>query len=133
MVRNRQCIIVWTSFLLILLIAAYFRFASLNLAEFKSDEAGTAIILKALVQQGQIPLVGPPLSTGGFSGPIYYYILAIPFLISTNPIVASTFIAGLNVVGIAVTFVFAREFFNERIALITTALTAVFAVCHPLL
>ncbi len=125
MLRNRQSDAVWISFLLIVIFAAYFRLASLNLTEFKGDEAGTSIVLKALVQQGKIPLVGPPLSTGGFSGPIYYYILAIPFLISTNPIVASAFIAGLNIVGIALTFKFAREFFNERIALIATALTAV--------
>jgi len=123
--KNRHSDIVWISLLLIVLVAAYFRLASLNLAEFKGDEAGTSIVLKALLQQGKIPLVGPPLSTGGFSGPIYYYILAIPFLISTNPIVASAFIAGLNIVGVVLTFRFAREFFNEKIALIATALTAV--------
>ncbi|MGA2663365.1 MAG: glycosyltransferase family 39 protein [Nitrososphaerales archaeon] len=125
MSRNRQSDIVWISFLLIVLVAAYFRLASLNLAEFKSDEAGTAIVLKALVQQGKIPLLGPALSTGGNAGPIYYYILAIPFLVSTNPVAASAFVACLNIVGVAFTFKFAREFFNERIALMATALTAV--------
>jgi hypothetical protein len=123
--RNRQSNLLWISFLLIVLVAAYFRLSSLNLAEFKSDEAGTSIVLKALVQRGKIPLVGPPLSTGGSAGPIYYYILAIPFLMSTNPIVASAFIACLNIVGIAFTFKFAREFFNERVAIIATALAAV--------
>jgi hypothetical protein len=125
MSRNRQSDIVWISFLLIVLVAAYFRLASLNLAEFKGDEAGTSIVLKALVQQGKVPFVGPALSTGGNAGPIYYYILAIPFLISTNPIVASAFVACLNIVGVAFTFKFAREFFNERIAIIATALAAV--------
>ena len=65
MSRNRQSDIVWISFLLIVLVAAYFRLASLNLAEFKGDEAGTSIVLKALVQQGKVPFVGPALSTGG--------------------------------------------------------------------
>jgi hypothetical protein len=120
MSRNRQSDIVWISFLLIVLVAAYFRLASLNLAE-----SGTSIVLKALVQQGKVPFVGPALSTGGNAGPIYYYILAIPFLISTNPIVASAFVACLNIVGVAFTFKFAREFFNERIAIIATALAAV--------
>ena len=124
-VKNKQPNFVWVLFLLIVLIAAYFRLASLNLAEFKSDEAGTAIVLKALVEHGQVPFLGPPLSTGGSSGPIYYYILAIPFLISTNPVVASTFVAALNIVGVIFTFKFAREFFNERIALMATALDAV--------
>jgi hypothetical protein len=123
--KTRRSNLVWILFLLVVLIAAYLRLASLNLAEFKSDEAGTSIVLKALVQQAKIPLVGPPLTTGGNAGPICYYILVIPFLISTNPLVASTFVAGLNIVGVAFTFKFAREFFNERIALIATALEAV--------
>jgi len=123
--RNRQSDIVWISFLLIVIVAAYFRLASLNLAEFKSDEAGTAIVLRALVQQGRIPLVGPALSTGGSAGPIYYYILTVPFLISADPVTASAFVAFLNIVGIAFTFKFAREFFNERVALVATALAAV--------
>jgi hypothetical protein len=120
--RARSVLII---LVLIVLVAAYLRLASLNLAEFKSDEAGTSFVLKALVQQGNVPLVGPPLSTGGSAGPIYYYILALPFLVSDNPIVASTFIAILNIVGVILTFKFAREFFNERIALIATALDAV--------
>jgi Dolichyl-phosphate-mannose-protein mannosyltransferase len=123
--KNRRASSALIIFVLIILIAAYLRLASLNLAEFKSDEAGTSFVLKALVQQGKFPLVGPPLSTGGNAGPIYYYMLAIPFLISSNPIVASTFIAILNIVGVILTFKFAREFFNERIALIATALDAV--------
>ena len=123
--RNRHSDLLWISFLLIFLIAAYFRLASLSLAEFKSDEAGTSVVLRALVEHGTIPLLGPALSTGGSAGPIYYYILAIPFLVSTNPIVASAFVACLNIVGVAFTFKFAREFFNERIALIATALAAV--------
>lgn len=124
-VESRKSTFVWILFLLVLLVAAYFRLASLNLAEFKNDEAGTAIIVKALVEHGKVPFLGPSLTTGGSAGPIYDYILAIPFLISTNPIVASTFTAVLNIVGVAFTFKFAREFFNERVALIATALDAV--------
>ena len=110
---------------LIVLLAAFFRLASLNLAEFKGDEAGTAFVLRTLVQQGAVPFVGPALSTGGHAGPVFYYILTVPFLISGNPVVASTFIALLNVVGVALTFKFVREFFGVRVALMTTALEAV--------
>jgi len=124
-VKSKQPTFVWILFFLVVLVAAYFRLASLNLAEFKNDEAGTSIIVKALVEHGKVPFLGPSLTTGGNAGPIYYYILAIPFLISTNPIVASTFVAVLNIVGVVFTFKFAREFFNERVALISTALDAV--------
>jgi hypothetical protein len=124
-VKSEQSAFVWILFFLVVLVAAYFRLASLNLAEFKNDEAGTSIVVKALVEHGQVPLLGPSMTTGGNAGPIYYYILAIPFLISTNPIVASAFVAVLNIVGVVFTFKFAREFFNERVALIATALDAV--------
>ena len=123
--KNRKFSLVWILLLLIVLVAAYFRLASLNLAEFKGDEAGSSFILRALVQQEKVPLTGPPLTTGGNAGPIYYYILAVPSLVSTNPIVASAFIAAVNVVGVAFTFKLASEFFNERVALIATALGAV--------
>ncbi len=115
----------WLLFSLVVLVAAFFRLASLNLAEFKGDEAGTSFVLAALIRHGQVPLVGPPLTTGGKAGPVFYYILAFPFLISSDPVVASAFVAILNVVGIAFTYKFAREFFSERVALIATALAAV--------
>ena len=124
-VEDKQSTLVWVILFLVVLVAAYFRLASLNLAEFKNDEAGTSVIVKALVEHGKVPFLGPSLTTGGNSGPIFYYVLAIPFLISTNPIVASAFVAVLNIVGVVLTFKFAREFFNERVALIAAALDAV--------
>jgi hypothetical protein len=125
-------LVVLITFLLILLLATYLRLAMINLAEFKSDEAGTAFVVKHMVQNGTIPLLGPGLTTGGNIGPIYYYILAIPFFFSENPVIASAFVALLNLVGLVVTFLFARKFFTCRIALITTALYSVspFAILY---
>lgn len=119
-------------FLIIILTAAYFRLAFIDLAEFKGDEARDAFVVKDFVQNGKIPLVGAPTSVGGNLGAVYYFILAPAFLISANPIVASAFVAILNVVGIILTFKFAKDFFNERIALIASALVAVspFAIIY---
>jgi hypothetical protein len=113
------------SFALIVLSAAYFRLAFINLAEFKSDEARTSSIVSALVQKGVLPLVGPPLTSGGNAGSIFYYILSLPFLISGNPVVASAFVAALNIVGVILTYRLAKDFFNVRIALITTVLVSI--------
>lgn len=113
------------AFVVILATAAVFRLDLLNLAEFKGDEAGTSFVVRNLVQHGVLPLVGPPLTTGGNDGPFYYYLLALPFAISTNPIALSAFVAVLNLLGIVLTFKFADEFFNRRVALIATALDAV--------
>jgi 4-amino-4-deoxy-L-arabinose transferase-like glycosyltransferase len=112
-------------FLFIILFAIYFRLASIDLAEFKGDEARDSFIAKDLVEKGKVPLLGAPTMIGGNSGPIYYFLLALPFSLSANPIVASAFIASLNVIAVVVTYKFARDFFNERIALIASALTAV--------
>lgn len=69
--------------------------------------------------------MGAPTTVGGNAGPFYYFILSVPFIFSSNPIVVSAFIALLNVLAIVLTFKFAKDFFNERIALITSALIAV--------
>jgi 4-amino-4-deoxy-L-arabinose transferase-like glycosyltransferase len=107
------------------MLATYFRLAFIDLAEFKGDEARDAFIAKDLVENGKIPLVGAPTMVGGNSGPLYYFLLALPFSISFNPIVASAFIAFLNVIAVIITYKFAKDFFNERVALITSALVAV--------
>lgn len=112
------------AFVLILAAAAFFRLDLLNLAEFKGDEAGTSFIVRSLVQQGRVPFLGPPLTTGGHDGPFYYYLLAIPFAVSTDPVVASAFVAVLNLIGIVVTFMFAKEFFGRRVALLAVAFDA---------
>jgi hypothetical protein len=53
--KTRQSNLVWILFLLVVLIAAYLRLASLNLAEFKSDEAGTSIVLKPSCNRQKSP------------------------------------------------------------------------------
>ena len=110
---------------LILALAAYLRLAAIGLAEFKGDEAATSFVGRDLVKNGAIPLVGPPLTTGGHAGPVYYYILAVPFALSQDPVVASVFVVLLNLVGLLVTYRLAKKFFDERVALITSALYAV--------
>jgi 4-amino-4-deoxy-L-arabinose transferase-like glycosyltransferase len=109
---------------LIILLAAYFRLAFIDLAEFKGDEARDAFIARDIVENGKVPLLGAPTMVGGNSGPLYYFLLALPFSLSFNPIVASAFIASLNVIAVIITYKFAKDFFNERIALIASALVA---------
>jgi len=119
-------------FLIVTLFAAYLRLYGIDLAEFKSDEARDAFVARNFVENGTIPLVGAPTSVGGNAGPFYYFILSLPFLISANPIVSSAFVALLNVLAVSLTFIFAKDFFNERIALIASALAAVspFAIIY---
>lgn len=81
--------LVLISFALVLAVAAYFRLGIINLAEFKSDEAGILFIVRGMIQNGKIPLLGASLTTGGSAGPFYYYIMGIPFLVSQNRVFPS--------------------------------------------
>jgi len=67
-VKSKQSTFVWILFFLVVVVAACFRLAYLNLAEFKNDEAGTSIIVKALIEHGHVPFLGPSLTTGGNAG-----------------------------------------------------------------
>jgi Dolichyl-phosphate-mannose-protein mannosyltransferase len=111
-------------FAVILSAAIFFRMVYINLVEFKADQALESFVAQQLVHYGAVPLVGPVLHTGGNSGPFYYYILALPYIFSSSPILASAFIVLLNLFGIIVTFKLVLKFFNLRAALITTALYA---------
>lgn len=110
---------------LIFVFAAYLRLAAIELAEFEEDEAGALTAARSMVKNGVVPLLGPPLTTGGHSGPVYYYILGIPLTLSENPVAASVFVVLLNLIGLLLTYRFAKKFFNQRVALITSALYAV--------
>ena len=69
------------------------------------------------------PLIG---WTHGHLGPLYYYIVALPFLFTWNPMAGAVFVALANVLAVFLLHRLAREFFGASTALIAAALFAVF-------
>src|SRR5512137_1300693 len=97
---------------LILLLAAYLRLNHLEWTEFKLDEAHLSQLAFDMARHGQIPLTGIGSSIGIVNPPLAAWLLAIPYALSSRPIVATAFIALLNVVAVALCYGLSRRMFT---------------------
>ena len=118
----------WERFLLatILLVGAWARLSGLDLGWFILDQARDTIEAIKIASGQSFPLVGP-VAQGLYSlGPLYYYLLAIPFWFSKDPSGGILFLSLLNLFAVYLTYKFGKAFFNERVGLIAAALYALF-------
>jgi hypothetical protein len=97
---------------LVLLLAAYLRLNHLDWTEFKQDEANLSQIAYHMAHTGEIPLRSIGASTGVVNLPLAAWLLAIPYAVSGSPIVATAFLAGLNVLAVAGCYAMARSWFK---------------------
>src|SRR5512143_3487566 len=95
----------------VLLLAAYLRLNHLEWTEFKLDEAHLSQIAYDMARHGEIPLTGIGSSVGIVNPPLAAWLLAIPFALSSSPIVATAFIALLNVLAVAMCYRLSRTMF----------------------
>ncbi|MFN8596947.1 MAG: glycosyltransferase family 39 protein [Anaerolineae bacterium] len=119
--------------LVVVLLAAYLRLNHLEWTEFKLDEAHLSQLAYDMARHGQIPLTGIGSSVGIVNPPLAAWLLAIPYAVSNSPIVATGFIAALNVLAVLACYGLARKAFkSDGAALIATLLFAVspWAVIH---
>ncbi len=96
----------------ILLLAAYLRLNHLGWTEFKLDEANLSRLSLNLVRGVEFPLAGIGSSTGIPNLPLAAWLLAIPYAISPSPIVATGFVAALNVIAVAGCYGLARRWLS---------------------
>lgn len=119
--------------ILILSLAAYLRLNHLEWTEFKLDEAHLSQLAYDMARHGQIPLTGIGSSVGVVNPPLAAWLLAVPYAVSPSPIVATGFIAALNVLAVLACYGLARKVFHSNsAALIATLLFAVspWAIIH---
>ena len=93
-------------------IAAAARFTNLaTRASWDSDQGHDMLVLRALVRDGTIPLLGPPTSIGDVHhGAVYYYLLApAAFASGADPYWIAAFIAACGVGAVMVTWWLARS------------------------
>lgn len=86
---------------------------------FLGDEGRDALVMYEILH-GNLTLLGPTSSVGGFFlGPIYYY-LAAPFFLLFNysPVGPSVMVALLSVATVWLMYKIGKEFFNKRVGLI---------------
>lgn len=94
----------------ILALAAGLRLGAPDIVEFKRDEANLSLLALDLANGRSFPLLGIGSSVGLPNAPWNVYLLAVPFLFSSSPVIATQFIGLLNVLAVAFTYVFARRY-----------------------
>jgi Dolichyl-phosphate-mannose-protein mannosyltransferase len=111
----------------ILCVAAFARLYRLDLTWFFLDQARDVSIASSIAAGHAFPLLGPRIGwTGAYLGPLYYYLLAIPFLLAGDPLAGVAFVALSNVVATWFLYRFAREYFGVSVAAYAAAFFAVF-------
>jgi hypothetical protein len=102
---------------LVLLVAALMRLGEPGIIEFLHDEAMLSLMAQDWLAGGDFPLTGIPSSVGVPNPPISVYVLAVPYLISSSPQVATLFIAALNAAGVGLLWWMAHRYLGRVAAL----------------
>jgi hypothetical protein len=108
----------------VFLLAAGLRFYHLEWAEFKLDEARLAALALGLARDGRLSLWGIDSSIGIPNFPLTAWLAAIPFAISSDPLVATGFVAGLNTLAALGVYLLGRAWYGEAAGLVAGLLYA---------
>jgi flagellar biosynthesis protein FliQ len=115
----------------LLLLAAWLRLPDLaTRGTWDADQGHDMLVLRALVRDGTIPLLGPPTSIGDFHhGALYYYLLSPAAFLTggDSPLAVVTEIALAGVAAVGVTWWLARSMAGSVAGLVAGLLMAVSA------
>jgi hypothetical protein len=114
--------------LAILALAALLRLPGLDeRGRWDADQGHDMLVLRALVTQGDVPLLGPPTSIGTFHhGAVYYYLLGpAAFLSGADPVAVTGEIAIIGIAAVAAVWWLARLLGGPLAALAAALLAAV--------
>lgn len=115
----------WSLVVVLLLLAAWLRFARLDQAEFLWDQSEISKWALQLAREGRFSWIGPISSTGIDTFPVAIWVWAIPYAISASPVFATGFVAAINWLTVIGYYFLTRRRFGETAALVTTLLYAV--------
>lgn len=112
------CLIAITAFLRLYRIDEYMTFLG--------DEGRDAIVVKKILVNHDLPLLGAPTSVGNmYNGPLYYYMMAFAMAIWwMNPVAAATMVALLGTATVGLIYYLARNWFGKIAAVISATLYA---------
>lgn len=114
--------------LLILGLATFLRFYRLSeYMTFLGDEGRDALVIRSMLLDHHIPLIGPPTSIGNiYLGPLYYYMMAIPMAVFwLNPVAAAGMNAAIGVLTVFLIYILSKRWFGKEAGLIASFLYAV--------
>jgi hypothetical protein len=108
-------------------LAALLRLYHLDVTWFNGDQKRDIAAAMDIAAGRSFPLLGPVVGTaGGHLGPLYFYLIAVPYLVTGATLAGPIFIVLLNLAGIVLLYRFTRTFIGAPVALIASALFAVF-------
>jgi len=115
----------------IVIIGAAVRFYQLDLTWFFLDHVRDVSTATAIATGTNFPLLGPRVGwTEAYLGPLYFYLLAIPFSVAQDPIAGVAFVAFSHLLAVIALYRFATEFFGTRAALYACGFFAVFPLAN---
>lgn len=110
----------------ILILAMALRLGAPGIAEFRRDEANLSErALNFVHGKESFPLLGIDSSVGVRNGPVTIWLLAIPYVFTSDPTIATQFIGLLNVFSVLVVYGIARRYYGPLAAVIAGLLYAV--------
>jgi hypothetical protein len=118
------------AWLAILAIAALLRLPDLaGRGTWDADQGHDMLVLRHLVLNGQIPLLGPPTSIGDFHHGVLYYLMLAPaaFVSRADPVAVTTWIALGGVAAVATTGWLSRSIGGPIAGIVAGMLIAVSA------
>jgi len=100
-IRNPKFLAESVALLLILLLAAWLRLGWPGVNSFGFDEARVSDMALQMAREGKFAALGMQSSTGvpNFAATVWFF--ALPYVVSTNPLVATNLVALLNVLAVA--------------------------------
>ena len=114
----------WILLVAILLVASYLRLYKISeYMTFLGDEGRDVLVVKRMIVDHDLTLLGPTASVGGFYlGPIYYYFM-VPFLWLWNldPTGPAIMVALFGIATVYLVYVVGRDFFGRRAGLVSAA------------
>jgi 4-amino-4-deoxy-L-arabinose transferase-like glycosyltransferase len=110
---------------LIMGLAIFLRLGAPSIVEFKRDEANVSTLALDIVHGRQFHLLGIDSSVGIRNAPMSIYLMVPPFVLSSNPMVATTYVGLLNVLAVLLVYMLARRYYGSTAAIIATLLYAV--------
>jgi hypothetical protein len=104
--------------LVVVLVAAFLRLADVDISEYRIDEYDLSKRALDMASGTAIPRLGLAASAGIPGSPLTVYLMAIPYAFSTSPVIATAFIAALNVVGVGLLWLIAFRYISPLVALL---------------
>ena len=102
----------------VILIAGVLRFGYPGVNSFASDEARVSLMALDTIHGEHFASYGIASSAGARNLPASIYVFTIPFLLSSNPLVATYFVGILNILAIAIIYRLGSRVWNRWVALI---------------